>query len=179
MADERTMSAVTMINTAQRNRQKVNVVIALTQVRAFYVQKKPRVRTFSLTFEFTNYCHPQLRKSAHPNPTVKFFNIQRLLCPIDNDEGREEAGGQANYEESEDEEDIDLKPEGSTLPSLSAVLPIDEDVEIDLCSDELAEILADGPIPRATKSKVTEKVAVAMDEVDNEDDGVFELNDWV
>ena len=49
MADERTMSAVTMINTAQRNRQKVNVVIALTQVRAFYyVQKKPRVRTFSL-----------------------------------------------------------------------------------------------------------------------------------
>ena len=47
MADERTMSAVTMINTAQRNRQKVNVVVALTQVRAFYyVQRKPRVRTF-------------------------------------------------------------------------------------------------------------------------------------
>ena len=47
MADERTMSAVTMINTAQRNRQKVNVVVALTQVRAFYyVQIKPRVRTF-------------------------------------------------------------------------------------------------------------------------------------
>ena len=50
MADERTMSAVIMINTAQRNRQKVNVVIALTQVRAFYyVQKKLRVCTFSLT----------------------------------------------------------------------------------------------------------------------------------
>lgn len=50
MADERTMSAVTMINTAQRNRQKVGVVKALTQVRAFYyVQKKPKVRTFSLT----------------------------------------------------------------------------------------------------------------------------------
>lgn len=29
MADERTMSAVTMINTAQRNRQKVGVVKAL------------------------------------------------------------------------------------------------------------------------------------------------------
>jgi len=81
-----------------------------------------------------------------------------------------------NYDESEDEEDIDLKPQGST-PS-SAVLPVDEDDEVDLCSDELAEILADGPISRATKSKVTEKAAVAKDEVDGEDGGVFELNDW-
>ena len=39
-----------MINTAQRNHQKVNVVMALTQVRAFYfVQNKPRVHTFSLS----------------------------------------------------------------------------------------------------------------------------------
>ena len=52
MGDERTMSAITMINTAQRNRQKVNVVMALTQVRAFYyVQTKPRVRTFHLTLD--------------------------------------------------------------------------------------------------------------------------------
>jgi len=163
MADERTMSAVTMINTAQRNRQKVNVVMALTQVRAFYyVQKKTR-----------------LRKNAHPNPTIKFFNIERLLRPIDNDEGREEAGGKANYDESEDEEDVDLKREGSTPPSLSAVLPVDEDDEIDLCSDELTEILADSPIPRSTKSNVTKKVAVAKDDRDDEDDGDFELNDWV
>jgi hypothetical protein len=50
MGDERTTSAVTMINTAQRNRQKVNVVMALAQVRAFYyAQKKPRVCTDSLT----------------------------------------------------------------------------------------------------------------------------------
>jgi len=76
MGDERTMSTVTMIDTGQRNRQKVNVVMALTQVRAFYyVQKKPR-----------------LRKSAHSDPTIEFFNIERLLRPIDNDEGREEAG---------------------------------------------------------------------------------------
>jgi len=98
-----------------------------------------------------------------------------LLCPID-DEGREEAGGQANYDESEDEEDIDLKPQG-TPPSSSAVLPVDEDDEIDLCSDELAEILADGPITRATKTKVTENAAFAK--VDSEDGGDFELNDWV
>ena len=60
------------------------------------------------------------------------------------------------------------------------MLPVDEDDEINLCSVELAEILADGPISRVTKSKAAEKVAVAKDEVDNEDeDGIFELNDWV
>ena len=48
-----------------------------------------------------------------------------------------------NYDELEDEEDINLD---SALPSSSAVLPADADDEIDLCSDELAEILADGPI---------------------------------
>ena len=60
------------------------------------------------------------------------------------------------------------------------MLPVDEDDEIDLCSDELAEILADGPIERrATKSSVTDKAEVAKDEVDDEDGSDFELNDWV
>ena len=82
--------------------------------------------------------------------------------------------------ESEDEEDVDLKPEGSSPPLPSAVLPVDQDDEIDLCSDELAEILADGPISHAKNAKVTEKAAVANGEVDDEDTGgVFELNDWV
>ena len=56
------------------------------------------------------------------------------------DEGREEAGGKSNYDESED---VDL---GSAPPSSSAMLPVDADDEIDLYSDELAEILADVPI---------------------------------
>ena len=49
-------------------------------------------------------------------------------------------------------------------------------------SDELAEILADGPISHAKNSKMTisEKVADAKSEVDDEDaGGVIELNDWV
>ena len=76
---------------------------------------------------------------------------------------------------------MDLKTQGSTPPSLSAVtvLPVDEDDEVDLCSVELAEILADGPIPRVTKSNMTEKAAVTNDVVDGEDGGDFELNDWV
>ena len=40
-------------------------------------------------------------------------------------------------------------------------------------------ILADGPIRRMKQHKVTERGAVAKDEVDGEDGGVFELNDWV
>jgi len=40
-----------------------------------------------------------------------------------------------NYDESEDE-DINLKLQGSAPPSSSAVLPVDEDDKIDLCSDE-------------------------------------------
>ena len=84
-----------------------------------------------------------------------------------------------NYDDLEDEEDVDLKPQDSTPPSSSAVLPVDDYNEIDLCSDELAEILADGPISQVTKSKVTEKAAIAKDESDGEDGGVFELNDWV
>jgi len=75
---------------------------------------------------------------------------------------------------------VDLNPPGFTRPPSSAVLPIDQDDEVDLCSDELAEILADGPISRVKKSKVSEQGVVAKDEVDNEDaGGVFELNEWV
>ena len=83
-----------------------------------------------------------------------------------------------NYDETDDEEDVNLKAQG-TPPSSSAVLPVDEGDEIDLCSDELAEILADGPITWATKPKVAGKAAVVMDELDGEDGGEFELNDWV
>ena len=71
-----------------------------------------------------------------------------------------------------DKEDVDL---GSAPPSSSAVLPVDVDNEIDLCSDELAEILADGPIRWMKQHKVTERGAVAKDKVDGEDGGVFEL----
>ena len=49
------------------------------------------------------------------------------------------------------------------------------DNEIDLSSDELAKILADGPIRRMKQHKVTERGAVAKDEVDGEDGGMFEL----
>ena len=42
MADERTMSAITLLNTAQRNRQLVPTVVAMAQVRAYYVGARPQ-----------------------------------------------------------------------------------------------------------------------------------------
>ena len=57
-----------------------------------------------------------------------------------------------NYGKWEDNSEIhhkniDLKAQGSSLPSSSAVLLVDGDEasEIDLCSDEPTEILADSP----------------------------------
>ena len=46
-----------------------------------------------------------------------------------------------------------------------------QDDEIDLYSDELTEILADGPISHAKKPKVIEKEATVKCEVDDEDAG--------
>jgi hypothetical protein len=51
------------------------------------------------------------------------------------------------------------------------VLPVDVDNEIDLCSDELAEILSDSPIQQMKQSRVTERAAVAKDEVDGSGQG--------
>lgn len=53
-------------------------------------------------------------------PTFKIFNFDRLIRPIDIDEGQEEAGRQAHYDESDDDEKVDLKQD--ELPSSSAVL---------------------------------------------------------
>jgi len=46
MADERTMSYVTMVNSAQRNCQKVDTIVAMAQVNGYYKAEEPaKVRT--------------------------------------------------------------------------------------------------------------------------------------
>jgi hypothetical protein len=83
--------------------------------------------------------HLKLRKNAHCNPTVKFLKIEWLLLPINDSEGREEAGERMNYDKSGDEEDLYLKQEGFSHP-LSAVLPVDQDEDNGALSD------ASGPV---------------------------------
>ena len=42
MADERTMSGITLLNTAQQNRQLIPTVVAMAQVRAYYMGARPQ-----------------------------------------------------------------------------------------------------------------------------------------
>jgi hypothetical protein len=77
---------------------------------------------------------------------------------------------------------VDLKAQGNPQeppPPPSAVLPVGQDDEVDLCSDELADILADGSISRVKKSKDTGGAAVWKDADEEEAGGEFELTDWV
>lgn len=53
------------------------------------------------------------RKSARPNPVVRFFDTERLLRTIDDDNLDTKA--KANYDESDDDEDVVLLEKGEDL----------------------------------------------------------------
>lgn len=131
---------------------------------------------------------PQVRRSAHPNPVIKFFDIERLLRPIDN--GNAAAKLDPNHDEADDEEEVNLRniaDDGSLseqspapLVSPSHVLPMEGDEEFNLASVELEEILVDGPVaPRATKGAVSHLPVIINDEDKEEEDAGFELSSWV
>jgi hypothetical protein len=121
-----------------------------------------------------------LRKSSHPNPTIKFFDVTRLLRSIDDADS--DVKNDSNYDESDSEsqaEDDNASEVTEKLPTFtpSAYLPDDND-DIDLASAELEETLADKPLPK--KRKVA--AMTAMDEAgsEQEDEGKsFELASWV
>ncbi len=72
--------------------------------------------------------------------------------------------------ERHEDEDVDLKAKQCTQET-PPVLPVDQDDEVRLCSDELAGILADDPILRAKNSKGTEGLAVGKDPTDKDQVG--------
>ena len=131
----------------------------------------------------------QLRKSAHPNPTIKFFNVDRLRRPIDTEDDEESVMNRVNYDVSEDEEEVDLKPErmNRVPPPPSTALPMDggddKDIsgeDVDLASAELKEILADKPISRVNKTKGSRGITTKAPEgEDEEEGGNFELSAWI
>jgi hypothetical protein len=121
----------------------------------------------------------QIRKSAHPNPVLKFYDVERLLRSIDDDDRADNA----NYDESDDEDDVDLDSRGPAARSLPAKASLSlpeegSEGDIDLGSDELKEVLADAPIVK--KAQVA-TVAVDGDGPSEEErgKGTFELGEWV
>ncbi|SRR6266498_4686881 len=132
--------------------------------------------TYLLTVWLTSF---QLRKSSRPNPVLKFFDVHRLLRTIDDDDD-DDRKAQADYDESDDEEDVVLRGPGedTTLPlppvMPSCDLPLDKEVDFDLSSSELRQILADAPSARKIKKSVT-----ASSAEEERDGGNFELGAWI
>jgi len=87
---------------------------------------------------------------------------------------------QPEYDESEDEEDVFLRGPGedpttqSSPVAPSDVLPLDKEVDFDLSSSELREILADAPPARKAKSAPASSL-----KEEEEDGGTFELGAWI
>ncbi|RXW11937.1 hypothetical protein EST38_g13918 [Candolleomyces aberdarensis] len=165
MADERTMSFLTMLNTAQRARQHVDTVVAFTQVAGFQKLGAPR----------------RTRRSARPNPKIRFFDIERLRRGIDEDERDENI----NYDESDEEIDhpISHKCEkkmeqllGDNDDGDGVSIPGEGDgSELNLASNEIRELLADSPLPRQQEAKSGGSNA----EVEMEESGgTFDLGSW-
>lgn len=119
-----------------------------------------------------------MRKSSHPNPTIKFFDVTRLLRSIDDADS--DVKNDPNYDESDSEDEDDngvAKKLPTFTPSPSSHLPNDDD-DIDLASPELEETLADKPLPK--KRKVTAMIPMDDAGSEQEDEGKsFELASWV
>ena len=120
-----------------------------------------------------------MRKSSHPNPTIKFFNIKHLLHSIDDVDSDVKNG--PNYDESESDNDngVNLDQNARKKPTFtpSTHLP-DDDNDIDLASTELEETLADKPLPKKGKGVAMSPMDVAESEQEDEDEP-FELASWV
>ncbi|KAG6806944.1 hypothetical protein H0H92_009504, partial [Tricholoma furcatifolium] len=170
MADERTMSAISIYNSALRNKLSVDIMVAMTQIKNFY-RKQQGIK---------------LRKSARPHPVVKFYNIERILRPIDDDED-----GNRDFE-SDDETDDGEELEGSSTNIFNAwtpheasletsdVLPIiDDNEEINIESFELQDLISDAPVPEPSQSVSSSSIVVEPFNEEDEEGLVFALGDWV
>ncbi|PPQ77795.1 hypothetical protein CVT26_005389 [Gymnopilus dilepis] len=161
MADERTMSTVTMLNTAQ---QSVATVMAMAQVGGYYRNARPsRVSCYDM-YGYSLLLTPSLRST-------------KLNCNYDESD-------------DEDDVDLSLIGDDG-LPCESAgsfrsmaTLPVDgDDEEVNMASVEFEEILVDAPVAlKATKSAPNAQIVVQPtkeEEEEEEEDGNFELFGWV
>ncbi|KAJ7213203.1 ribonuclease H-like domain-containing protein [Mycena rebaudengoi] len=184
MADERTVSVITWMNPALRNREKVDTVMAFAQIRGWYRDAAKQAALKGA----------KLRAKARPFPEVKFYNIQRDIHSLDDAKLREEAGTGMELDRGGEDEDmgdtdsgtpraveLDWLDQPSEVAERSAVLDLDADEEvIDLTSVLLKDVLADHPVAfmAATPGVVCDVMMEGVDEED-ESDAEFELGSWL
>lgn len=169
MADERTMSVVTMVNSALPNHQKVETIMAMTQIRSYYCgPAKVRTYYFPAWFYLT-FAKP--RASTRQHPTVKFANITCILRLID--EPVEDDFSRDVSDSKESDNKTLLGPREEVEPSDSfAMMYADSELDFDAVS--LMSVLADKVTPEAK-----EDIPLPSGMLIGEDSGTFELGEWV
>ncbi|KAJ7077040.1 hypothetical protein C8R44DRAFT_896418 [Mycena epipterygia] len=157
MADERTVSVITWMNPALRNLEKVNTIFSFAQIRGYYKD----VAKQQALLDGTN----KTRASARPHPEVKFYNIEREIHTVDDEEEDDDEDMDADDLDSDDEFDV-VACVGADPDVPGAAAKIDwldlpreifapsdrldlEFEEVDLDSGLLEDILAEGPASRS------------------------------
>ncbi|KAJ7033550.1 ribonuclease H-like domain-containing protein [Mycena alexandri] len=175
MADERTVSVITWMNPALRNLEKVNTVFSFAQIRGWY---RDVMKQKALADGTT-----KTRAAARPDPEVKFYNIQRDIHGVtDEDDEDQDDQDVDDIVDSDDESDaavganmegkaarVDWQDERQNDIPPSAVL--DLDAEIDLASALLLDVLADEPVVGKHPPNVgVDQGFAGMDEDEEADD---------
>ncbi|KAG2134814.1 hypothetical protein DEU56DRAFT_404574 [Suillus clintonianus] len=129
MADERTASTMTWLNSALRNRQKSTTLINQVQIRQWH------------------FMNAENNKSPRPKPTVKFRDLDETIFGQEVDENESSDAGDA-YEDSDAWLDgsVNLVDEDDPgyLRCSNRVFVGSEDARLD--GPELLDLLSDKPI---------------------------------
>ncbi|KAF9529917.1 hypothetical protein CPB83DRAFT_893142 [Crepidotus variabilis] len=109
-------------------------------------------------------------------PTVRIFDVKRLLRSIDDDERDDDP----NYDESDDVPSFRTTTASPSAPSSlsepSNSLPGEGDTsKLDFTSPIVIEILGDGPMVKKGKPSMASKASVVEEEIG----GTFDLQEWV
>ncbi|KAJ7713729.1 ribonuclease H-like domain-containing protein [Mycena metata] len=182
MADERTVSVITWMNPVLRNLEKVSTVFSFAQIRGWY---RDEMKQKALADGTT-----KTRAAARPNPEVKFYNIQRDIDGIIDEDADEEqddqdvdeivdsdneftaATGAGDMEARPLRVDWQDEPQADIPPS--GVLTLD--AKIDLESTLLLDVLADEPVVGKRSLDVgMDQGFAGMDEDEDDGSGFDEL----
>ncbi|KAJ7758880.1 ribonuclease H-like domain-containing protein [Mycena maculata] len=181
MADERTVSVITWMNPALRNHEKVNTIFSFAQIRQWYRDQAKQKALADGT--------AKVRPAARPHPEVKFYNIEREIHSVDDqDELMDLDLDDIESDDESDEISVGVVEEAKKdwLDDSREVLPSSDTLfleagEVDLDSALLQDILAEWPgaaMQRSTTSVDDE--SEGMEDGDEEEDAnaTFTLGSW-